>query len=533
MQCFECLSDKMIKKGFSRHVDGSVYQRYKCTECNSYFTSPISISADDDDDDDNSPDVEKCPPMDFIRDDDWIKENITSMSKVVITCAQNNSDIDADFLKCLRSYVEHNSAGFIVIPILYNTTGCDSIEYSDEIRDFLCGNNVNIDSCNVRIYGDLKISATADNPLSSMDYMSKGYTIITGHPQVQLRTLPNMEKRVADIMTTTGTITKKNYSKTKTGEKANFNHSLSAVILEMDGDSYHIRHLNYSTESKSFYDIDTEYTVSGEVRKSSASALVVGDEHIVFRDSGVEKYTYTDPDSIVNTIQPEYIVRHDSLDAYSISHHHKHNVFTQYAKWKSGMNRIEDELKKTVDYINATTPDYATSLVVQSNHNEHLLRWLNEVDIKTEPWNAKIYHYLMYQMLERTDMGVNGTVHPDPFELVASPFLKPNVKFVNRNGYKIHGIEVGAHGDKGINGARGSASAFSRNPDKMIVGHSHSPAIQKGCYVVGTSSMLHMEYNSGSSTWHHAHVIIHPNGKRQMVFITSNGWRLSPNVNAI
>lgn len=132
----------------------------------------------------------------------------------------------------------------------------------------------------------------------------------------------------------------------------------------------------------------------------------------------------------------------------------------------------------------------------------------------------------MYQMLEKTEMGLSGTEHPDPFELIASPWLKENVQFCQRSGMKVLGIEVGQHGDRGINGARGSAVSFAKVPTKMIVGHSHSPQINKGCYVVGTSSMLALEYNKGASTWHHAHCIIHRNGKRQMIFITNDGWKL-------
>lgn len=536
MQCPSCDSQNLTKKGTNALSSGAIKQRYKCKDCGEHFMISLGnetiedLFAEEDPpmyDDDIVDDVVQT----YIRSDAWLKDNVYSKKRLVITSAQNNTNINSNFLNALKSYCNLFDAKLIAIPIKHRTiTSQDdytSNVYDPDIVDYLCENTLTFDDYNVKVYAGLKIQATAENPLSGLDPLSKGWTIIVGHAQVQLKTLPNLEKRVSDIITTTGAITEKNYSKTKIGEKALFNHSMSALVLEFDADGvYHIRHLNFDTNTNTFWDIDREFHSDGRIEYGEAEALVTGDEHAIFRDAMVEHWTYTSDKSIVNTIRPKYIVRHDTLDAYSVSHHHRKNIFTQFAKWNSNMNDIHSELLKTIDYVNDTTPEYSTSLIVQSNHNEHLLRWLNEVDIRTEPWNAIIYHYLMYKMLSQTKTNDSGTEHPDPFELIAREHLNENVQFVNRSGYKIMGIEVGSHGDIGINGARGSAKSFARIPDKMIVGHSHSPSIEKGCYTVGTSSRLKLEYNTGASTWHHAHVIIHRNGKRQMVFINSNGWRL-------
>ena len=530
MNCPNCQSTEVVRKGTVELASGTIKQRYKCKECGSHFSIPEFDDRTEDMFAEELEHVFEPHLFRYARSEEWIAKNVKSKKRLIVTAAQNNTSVDIDFVRSLETFRANNDSNMIVIPIKYRTVNSQEDPtvdvYDDEISPYLCENTIEFPDYNLRIYAGLKIQATAENPLSGLDPLSKGWSIIVGHAQVQLRTLPNLNKQISDIITTTGAITEKNYSKTKLGEKANFNHSLSAVLIEFDEGHYHLRHLNYDPETKSFFDIDTEYRSDGTVRTAPAEALITGDEHAIFRDPDVEKFTYSDKDSIVNTIKPKYIIRHDVLDSYSISHHHKKNVFTQYAKWQSGMNSIEDELRKTVEYLNSTTPTFSTSVIVQSNHNEHLLRWLNEVDIKAEPWNAKIYHYLMYNMLEQTSMGESGTEHPDPFELVAKPWLNGNIQFASRNGLKIKGIEVGSHGDIGINGGRGSAIGFSRIPDKMIVGHSHSPQIQKGCYVVGTSSKLALEYNRGASSWHHAHVIIHPNGKRQLIFITPTGWRL-------
>lgn len=525
MNCIECGTSNIHKNGTIESSIG-LKQKYKCKDCNKNFSVLIESEEEIEY---NEEDTFADDPI-YVRESDWLAKNIYNKNVVVITAAQNNTPINKEFFSALKSYVSKRNAGFAIIPIKYKTINSEDSVIADlydvNVEPFIVENTLTWDKHNVKVYAGLKIQATAENPLSGLDPLSKGHSIIIGHAQVQLRMLPNLQKRIADVLTSTGVVTQKNYSKTKMGEKARFNHSLSAIVLEFDKTSYHLRHLNYDTKTESFCDLDQQYFADGKVLTCQAEALVTGDEHIAFRDPLVELATYRNSDSMVSVLKPKAIVRHDVLDAHSISHHTRKNVFSNFAKYKSGQNRIAEELDQAIEYLNETTPSWSKSLIVQSNHNEHLLRWLNDIEIKTEPWNAIVYHYLMYKMLLQTEMGNHGTEHPDPFELYARDALNDNIVFVNRQGAEIQGIEVGAHGDYGVNGARGSAKSFARMPNKTITGHSHSPAIEKGAYVVGTSSRLVLEYNKGASSWHHAHCIIHTNGKRQLVFITPDGWRL-------
>lgn len=523
MQCISCESTNVVKKGLVELSNGDVKQRYSCKDCKKHF----SVIVEDDAEDDNG--ILDTSLFKYERSDDWLAKNVYSSKRLVITSAQNNTEVDVDFLKSLLTYCNYNDANLVIIPIKHRTITSsedDSVyEYDERIDEFLCENTIEFSDNNLRIYAGLKIQATAENPLSGLEPLSKGWSIIVGHAQFQLKTLPNSDGRVADILTTTGAVTVKNYSKTKLGEKAKFNHSMSAMVVELAEDTFHIRNLNWDEKSRSFCDINKCYS-RADVSDTFVEAIVTGDEHVVFRDPNVSAVTYTNLDSLVNITKPRYIVRHDVLDAYSISHHHNKNVFTKFAKFVDKRCSIKDELTETIDYIISTTPYYAKSIIVQSNHNEHLTKWLNEVDIKTEPWNAIIYHDLMHRMLLDTKMGPNGASYPDPFKLFTEniPGAKDLIAFIPRSGMKILGIEVGQHGDRGISGARGSAKSFAKFPVKTVVGHSHSPAVQQSCYVVGTSSKLQLEYNVGASSWHHAHVIIHYSGKRQIVFINKHGF---------
>jgi hypothetical protein len=141
--------------------------------------------------------------------------------------------------------------------------------------------------------------------------------------------------------------------------------------------------------------------------------------------------------------------------------------------------------------------------------------------------NAKIYHYLMYLMLDRVTLVKNIPKYPDPFALWAEDQIDPKqmVFLTASEAFVIHGIDVNNHGDLGINGSRGTNVQHSNLPLKSIIGHSHTPGIEKGSYQVGTSSNLRLDYNKGLSSWAHCHCLIHKNGKRQLIFIRDGEWK--------
>lgn len=512
MQCISCSSENLKSLGMRMHGPEK-YIKYVCEDCGEELLLPPEYEEDPD-------------PVRFIKSDEFINK-VAKSKRLVVTCAQNNTPVNQKFLESLETFCDSVVADLVIIPIRYKNNDGDLTVYSDDIQNYLCENPIKLVRSDVRILGNLKISPTAENPLSGLDPMSKGNTLIVAHPQVMLKTLPQHGNGYPPFLVTTGAITEKNYIQSKVGFKAEFNHSMSAALIESDDDgTYFIRHLNFDGEG--FCDLGKYYQGS-IISDMETLGIVTGDEHVVFSDPSVASATYFDENSIVKTLKPKIIVRHDVLDFYSGSSHHKKNIFTNFAKWKSGINCVATELDRTLQFINETTPEDAETWIVSSNHNQHLLRWLNECDPKIEPWNAIVYHGLMYQMLKETKMSDGGAVYPDPFELYANltGTLPERVQFLGRlDQSSIADVDVGFHGDIGVNGSRGSRPQFSILPTKTIIGHSHSPGITRGCYQVGTSSNLKMEYNTGPSSWHQAHCLIYGNGKRQLVFIVNGRYRL-------
>ena len=106
--------------------------------------------------------------------------------------------------------------------------------------------------------------------------------------------------------------------------------------------------------------------------------------------------------------------------------------------------------------------------------------------------------------------------------------VSENIRFLKRDeSYMIADIEIGFHGDVGINGARGSISSFAKIGPKTVIGHSHSPGITEGAYQVGVSARKDLEYAIGPSSWLHTHCIIYPNGSRALINVINGEWRAS------
>lgn len=455
----------------------------------------------------------------------------------VITCAQNNTPVHRDFWASLRQYARRWDAEILVIPMRYkNPTSRRDPQEEDgeddrywwppEVVDHLVENEVKIHP-KLWVMGRMRIQATAVNPLAGLESLSLGASAIYGHPQVQMRTVATPQADLPKILHTTGSVSEKNYSSTKAGEKGRFHHTHGALVVHKAGDRFHLRHLNWSDFHGCFYDLGVRYDLRGWGEQERVEALVTGDEHVIWQLPEVTEATYSAEDSMARVLRPKFIVRHDLLDSYSITHHHRRDPITRFVKTHAARQSLKAELEETIEHVRRTTPSGSENVIVASNHHDHVLRWLREADPKQDPDNALLYHRLMVLMLEEARMGPGGAQIPDPFELWTRHFGRPGVpvRFLRYDeSFQVMGIELGFHGHDGLDGSRGSLAGFAKIGSRTITGHRHSPGIEKGAYGVGTSTGS-LEYARGPSSWLQTHGVINPNGKRQLVNIVRATWR--------
>lgn len=534
--CPKCGSDNMRNKGPSK---SGTSRRFLCRNCGK--NSTVSNSDVTFVDDSTTADVEVFEDESFKVDPNLLSERIKQHEIFVITSVQNDTETFTEFVDSLKSYVDKRQGMLMAIPIRYKNPSAivshsqaEGLGWDPALSDYMIENEVVL-SDHVKIVGDLNVQATAVNPLSGLEPITQGKTSIFGHAQLAMKTVPVNQHKRPIIMTTTGTVSHGNYSDSKAGYKANFHHSNSAIVIELDrkNDCHHIRQL-IANEDGSFYDIYGKFNPDGTFEElDSVPGLMLGDEHVIEVDEQVVFATFDMPDSIVKRLKPEVLVRQDVLDCYSVSHHHRNKAIQTYQKYVSGKNCLRSELEEAAEYLISTTPSASQSWVIDSNHHDHLMRWLNEVNIKNEVWNAKVYHELMFLVLSAVDRGIGNI---NPFALWVYRNFKDKavgqcgpITFIDSSKPRyIEGILVSMHGDIGPNGARGTRKNLSMISEESMIGHSHSPGIEKGCWQVGTSSVIGLEYNKGPSGWMQTHGVIYPGGNRQLINIIGDTYYYNP-----
>jgi hypothetical protein len=195
--------------------------------------------------------------------------------------------------------------------------------------------------------------------------------------------------------------------------------------------------------------------------------------------------------------------------------------FIQYGKEVKGTNDLSSEIDLMLNVL-SNFEKYDNTIIVRSNHDDFLDRWLKNEDWKKQPTpkNSPLYMKLSGILLEQHANYTHDVKGVIP-HIINERF--PNFKtLTRRDSYRIKDYECALHGDVASNGSRGSINNFRKLNTKLIIGHSHSPGRKDGVLVVGTSTKLRLGYNVGPSSWMNAHVIIHEDGKAQHICFVKN-----------
>lgn len=456
---------------------------------------------------------------------------------LLVTSAQNATPAHAGFLKSLEAHANAvNAADILAIPYRYKnpTSRFGNKEENDEWWDpaltpYLCNQRKRLNS-NLILMADIKIQATAGKPLAMMDSLSHGESGLFGHPKLQLRTVPVPSNRFPKIMSTTGTATVDNYTDTKLGKVGEFHHTIGAAVVELSGKTFHLRQINASKQTGEYDDLDRHYAASGVSAAGRAKALVLGDWHKDYALPSVELATFG-PSGMVSTLRPEVIAWHDLNDGYATNPHHKGNWVIANAKAASGRFDARAELERACSYVAEHTPVDTLSVIIPSNHNDFLSRWMMTTDPRDLTGaNFDTWIETAAAMKASARSTIKGTEYTDAFVYWARKFFQgcANVRVLERGeSFAVADVELGLHFDRGPNGARGSLQNLRRIGTKIMGGHGHGPGIDEGGCQVGTATGQ-LEYAvGGPSGWLNTHGTIYATGKRSLLNIIGNSWRLT------
>lgn len=467
------------------------------------------------------------------------KRKLHDTQTYIITCAQNGTPVHPEFWACLKTMERARKANLVVIPIRYKnpTSHWEASQaneewWVDEVQEHLC-NQRKVLNENLILIGDTKTQPTAQKPLSKYESLSGSSSAIIGHPKLAFKAVPTPCNKMPKILLTTGACTVANYTDSKAGQLGKFHHTLAALVVEITSrKTFHVRQLNFDTKTKSFTDVDKRYYGDRVEKAPRALALIMGDTHTDFICEKVKSATFG-KGGIVESTRPLELVWHDLLDAYMVNPHHLGNPFVAIAKMTSGLGTIWDEVQRACHFVKDHTPKGSRSVVVPSNHNDFLKRWIFTHDWKTHPPSAEFYLSTALQMVRETKFKPRfGAVFPSPLPMLFPQIVDcSNIELLSdedptKNHHTVAKTELSLHGDKGPNGSRGSINSFKDLGVKTVVGHSHTPGIVDGCYQVGTSTELSLEYTNGHpSSWLNTHCLLNADGKRQLITIIDGEWR--------
>lgn len=465
---------------------------------------------------------------------DYGRDLPKNCKRYIITAAQNATPVHINWWGTLLGMAKALKAEIIVIPIRYKNPTSQwsgsqqgAEHWAPEVRPYLWNRRTAIHK-NLMVLGDIKIQPTAESPLSGMEAISMSASAIIGHTKLQLKTVPAPGARMAKIMTTTGACTVANATDSRAGRAADFHHSLSAALVELDGPYFHLRQLHYHDKTRSCTDYDTRYCSEWKAVKAPRPlALGMGDTHVDSICPLVKRVTF-DEDGIVETLNPEHLIYPDLLDGYSCNPHHEGDPFIAAAKYDSGSDSVEKEVNRAIEFVRRETPAGTQAIIQACNHNDFLRRWVLRADWKKDPANSDFYLRTALVMRRGAKHNDSGTIYPDPFAHWFRAAKVPNARVLDIDeSFVLADVALDMHGDLGPNGSRGSIKNLRRVGTKSIVFHSHCPGIDEGCYQAGTSTHLRLEYNHGASGWLNAHVLLNADGKRQLMIIVDGRWRLS------
>lgn len=456
------------------------------------------------------------------------------VKRFIFSSAQNDTEVDLRFLRNLEVYARHVSAEIMIAGYTYNKSLFEDhrkteATFHPAVAKYLVDRQINV-ADRLLFCAEMNILPTQTDPLSGFETYTRSKWGVFPHPRVTLKSIPVMWKAPPKIIMTTGSVTKPNYVQKKAGIKAEFHHVIGAVIVEIDADGdVFARHL-IAEKDGSFQDLTT-YVSRGKITGRSVEAVTWGDVHPELLDPDTARGSWgidvndmsagvVDSWNILDTLQPSYQFFHDALDFRRRNHHSIHDPHVRYEAFHSSADSVEEEITAAAFFLEMTQRDFSTSVVVDSNHDRALMRWLKTADYKTDPVNALYFLTLqkaVYQAIADDDdefLLAEYAFRNTGAEINDVVFLKNTDSFTICNGT----IECALHGDLGANGASGHVNAFAKMGPKANVAHTHSAAIFEGIYVAGHSCKRDMKYNRGGLTsWSPSHIITYPSGKRTII----------------
>jgi len=471
------------------------------------------------------------------------------VKRYILTCAQNNTKIHEPLWNNMEALADHYDAEIIVSRFTYMRSGINKggdkrqitgrgdndlreerFTWDDRLTPHILDDRAEI-APGLMWCGEMNILPTAVRPLSGLESYTGRLSAVFPHVKLAMQSIASGQNDPTKFNYTTGTVTLRNYIQKKAGMKAEFHHCYGALLVEVDSDGdWFVRQIN-ADSSGTFYDLDLKVENGQVTEGHRLEAILWGDVHVEDIDVTVERVCWY-ADGILETLRPKLQFLGDILDFRSRTHHEIKDPHLMFKKFAQGRECVRTEVNDAANFISEVERTWCKTVVVDSNHHNHLERWLKEQNGLKDPVNAQFWLALNKDIYTLLCAGVPYNVFKEAMALCKGrAFFQEDTIFLDEDqSYVIceehgGGVECGMHGDLGPSGSRGSPISFAKMGRRANVGHSHSAGITDGVYVAGCCSNLSPDWTKGPSSWSHSHVLTYENGKRTILTMWNGKWR--------
>lgn len=486
-----------------------------------------------------------------------IKNNVMPLppkgkvKRYILSSAQNNTRVFAPFLRNLEAYAEwlradggSESVQIMLSRFFYNKNAFNNLSkskpgqqiptdsdvwFDPSIEPYVCDDPERHGTCRYVLAPDLQwcsefqIEPTAVRPTSGLGTYTGTSSCIFPHTKLAIESVPTVPGTPTKMVFTTGSVTTRNYIQRKAGLKAEFHHVQSACLVEVTDDgSWWCRHL-ISDHKGEFFDIPEGNVVKvtskeGVTVGHRTEAINWGDTHVTeMPKSRVQRYwvgTKVEP-AVIDRLQPRYQFHNDLFSHRARSHHEMKSLEKMLQKYIVGDDKVDAEIKNTAEFLSIADRANCLAVVVCSNHDRHLERYLDEVDYRHDLPNIEWFLNAQLARVRAIKAGESWMCLPWALQQAGCPetvrFLRIDESFIIcRN----HPIECSLHGDIGPNGSRGSTANLANVGSRVNKGHSHTLEVRNGVWSAGTCAQDQSYNKGGVTTWSVSHILTYMNGRR-------------------
>jgi hypothetical protein len=455
--------------------------------------------------------------------------------RFIVTAAQDDTPKFEAFWTSLCTYSRFMGASMITCGLtyqkgLFEDHAISTATYDKDVEEYLIVERIQL-TPDLLIICDANVLPTTANPLQGWQTANKGGHVVIPSTRIALESIPRMQDDPPRFAISTGCCTLPSYTPRAAGRKAMFHHTYAALLIEIDIDGECFFHQLVPDEDGAFQHLDRIFDGESMTFGNRVKAITWGDVHHDQLDPAIalstwgycttEKKVVTQA-SLAGYLQAEYEFVHDTLDFRRRNHHGLHDPHERARINAATNSNVESEVAEAAAFVNAISRDGCRTVVVESNHDAAITKWLKNPEGMFDAENAYYWH-LLNSVWHREIRAENDNFNP-VHEALRMAGLADHIDFIGSGeSFTILDIEHGLHGDIGVGGSRGTPQQFRRFGRRTSTGHTHSPSIMDGAYVAGLAAKLRQGYNKGPTRCAHAHIVLNPNGKRCMILMHADG----------